>query len=364
MARRRDDPFYDDEVGDSFTSGSRTVGGGAGDNQDADGTGGGGEGDQSGGTAGTGDTGTGDTGTGDTGDTRVDKAPAPTDPRGGTGGGVNINYKVPEAGEGPGAIESSGTGPDDATPWEVTEEQTVAGQMDKNYDRDNPFMQKAAAKAERGWQAQGGQNSLMAQKAGQSAAMDVAFKMSFEDAKTYARSAEFNAAMKNQFGLAEQRFIQNSLLSEQNYGQAIELQTQMIAGQLEGIAAQYQGKSQLMDKEFAQFFDKETFKAEIREYGEQTGYQRAVSLQGIISRGQFLSNGFDSVMQYANNPNFTPEQSAAAIRSGMQWLRDTSDVHDAFWNSVGSSESGQPDYSQVGTYPDWWSYNETPPPGG
>lgn len=293
-------------------------------------------------------------------DERVAKAPAPVDPRGDTGGSVNVNYTTPKAGEGPGAIDSSGTGPDDATPWEVTDEQTVAGQMDKNYDRNNPFMQKAAAKAERGWQAQGGQNSLMAQKAGQSAAMDVAFKMSFEDAKTYARSAEFNAAMKNQFGLAEQRFIQNSLLSEQNYGQAVELQTQMIAGQLEGIRAQYSGKSQLMDKEFAQFFDKETFKAEIREYGEQTGYQRAVALNGIISRGKFLSDGFMAVMEYANNSNFTPEQSASAVRSGMQWLRDTSDVHDAFWGSVGSSQSGEPDYAGVGTYPDWWNY----PPGG
>jgi len=286
---------------------------------------------------------------------RSNVAPLPPSGGGNSGPDINVDYTVPEAGEGPGASESSGTGNDPTmTPWEVTDEQTVAGQMEKNYDRNSPFMEKAAEEGQRKHLASGGQNSLMAGKAGQVAAMDVAFKMSFADAKTYARSAEFNAAMKNQFGLAEQRFIQNSLLSEQNFNQAIVMQTQMIAGQLEGIAAQYRGKGMLMDKEFDQFFDKAQYTAQLKEYAEMNGYQRAVALQGVISRGNFMSQGFDSVMQYANNPNFTPEQSAAAARSGMGWMSETFDIMDSFWASVGSPSDGQPTFP--GQY-DWWDYS-------
>jgi hypothetical protein len=279
-----------------------------------------------------------------------------------TGGKVDIGGgNVPGAGEGPGAFESSGTGADPtASEWDVTEEQTVAGQLEKNYDKDSPFMQQAAEKAQRAHQAGGGQNSLMAAKAGQEAAMETAFKVSFADAATYARSAEFNAAMKNQFGLAEQRFIQNSLLSDQNYKQSVELQTQMIAGQLEGIRQEYLGKSQLMDKEFEQFFSKATYEAQLKEFAEQSGYQRQVSIQGMISNGAFLTNGFQSVMEYANREGFTPEQSAAAIKSGMAFLREGFDINEAFWASVGAGPDRGGDFPDqpfaVGY--DWWDMSE------
>jgi len=299
-------------------------------------------------------------------DTTAEDTTSPFDTQGGVDGTVKGTVDVgsgtvPEAGEGPGAFKTSNTGNDPRpSTWDVTREQTVKGQLEDNYDRGSPFMEKAGLEAERKHLAGGGQNSLMAKKAGQSAAMDVAFKVSFADAATYARSAEFNAAMKNQFGLAEQRFIQNSLLSEQNYKQSVELQTQMIAGQLEGIRQEYLGKGMLMDKEFDQFFSKATYEAQLKEFAEQSGYQRQVSIQGMISNGAFLTNGFQSVMEYANREGFTPEQSAAAVRSGMQFLREGFDINEAFWASVGAGpDSG-------GTFPEqpfgdsyeWWNFSE------
>jgi hypothetical protein len=279
-----------------------------------------------------------------------------------TGGTVDIGSgRVPEAGEGPDPFTTSGTGnaPEPST-WDVSREQTVKGQLEDNYDRNSPFMEKAAEETSRQHLAGGGQNSLMARKAGQAAAMDVAFKVSMADAATYARSAEFNAAMKNQFGLAEQRFIQNSLLSDQNYRQSIELQTQMIAGQLEGIRQEYLGKSSLMDKEFEQFFSKATYEAQLKEFAEQSGYQRQVSIQGMISNGAFLINGFNSVMEYANREGFTPEQSAAAIRSGMQFVREGFDINEAFWASVGAGPDRGGDFPNqpfnVGY--EWWDFSE------
>jgi hypothetical protein len=380
MVIRRNPWEYDDDLGvpgDEFEpptdlgggGGSGGVDDGTGGGDDGTGGGDGGTGGTGGGTGGTG--GTGDQGTGDT--TTDPNMPDPNeyyDAGPGYQGTGDVDLGpgvVPKAGEGPGAFKSSGTGTEpEMTEWGVTDEQTVAGQLEKNYDKDSPFMEKARLKAERRHQAQGGQNSLMAQKAGMMAAMDTAFKVSFADAATYARSAEFNAAMKNQFGLAEQRFIQNSLLSEQNYKQSVELQTQMIAGQLEGIRQEYLGKGKLMDKdiaakfalmdkEFGQFFQKAAYTAQLKEFAEQSGYQRQVSIQGMISQGNFLLQGFDSVMQYANNPNFTPEQSAAAARSGLSWFRDTFDVGEAYWASVGAGPDRGGDFPNPPS-PPWWDF--------
>lgn len=321
----------------------------------------------------TGDEGDTGEGVGDGGDGGETPFEPPSTGGGGGSGVIDIGSgNVPEAGEGPGAFESSGTGNDPTpTEWDVTREQTVKGQLEDVYDRDSPFMERAAERTERRHLAGGGQNSLMARKAGQEAAMDTAFKVAFADAAIYGRSAEFNAAMKNQFGLAEQRFIQNSLLSDQNYKQSVELQTQMIAGQLEGIRMEYMGrgkladkefgfKNALLDKEFRQFFAKATYEAELKEYAEMTGFQRQVTLQGMISNGAFLVHGFDSVMQYANNPNFTPEQSAAAARSGMGFLREGFDINEAFWASVGAGgdtgDVSMPEQPFGGSYP-WWDYS-------
>ena len=145
-------------------------------------------------------------GSGD-GESRTGTPPPPPPPGGDHGnptGGVNVNGRVPPPGDGPGATTDSGTGIEAApTEWDVTREQTVAGQMEDIYDRDSPFFDQARERATRAHLAGGGQNSLMAAQAGEMAAMDQAFKIAFADASTYARSAEFNAAMKNQFGLAE-----------------------------------------------------------------------------------------------------------------------------------------------------------------
>lgn len=124
-----------------------------------------------------------------------------------------------------------------ATNWNVTADQTVQGQLSKALTgiSDSPLYQQMSDQLVRAHAAAGGGNSLMAQTAAYNTVVSTAFQVAQADAGTYAKSAEFNASMANQFGLANQRFMQEALLSDQNYRQAGVLQTQQIAGNV-GIA--------------------------------------------------------------------------------------------------------------------------------
>lgn len=232
----------------------------------------------------------------------------------------DMGYTVPEAGDTP-IPDSAGHTDPQMTPWDVTREQTVAGQLEDLYNRDSPFMEQARQRAIRSNLASGGQNSAMAGAFGELAAMDVAFKVGFADAATYARSAEFNAAMSNQFSLAEQQFVHNAVLSDQAFQQSKILQTQRIAAQFEAIVLDYKGRSNLMDKELDQWF----LKAKQDHQYQLDKLYATGNIQQTLNNSLQLSNfyiaGFQSVMDAANNPNLTPQQSAAALREGMTYLR-------------------------------------------
>lgn len=234
-------------------------------------------------------------------------------------GDGGMEYTVPDVADVDTPI-SSGTADPSMTPWEVTDEQTVQGQLTDLYDRDSPFFEQARQRAIRQHLGSGGQNSAMAGAFGELAAMDTAFKVGFADAQTYARSAEFNAGMANQFSLAEQRFIHNAMLSDQAFDQASALQTQRVEAQLESIVLDYKGRGMLMDKELDQYFlkAKQDYAYQLGIIGAQTNATLKVNAMQAISN--FYIAGFQSVMEMANNPNFTPEQSQAAMRNGMAWF--------------------------------------------
>lgn len=255
-------------------------------------------------------------------------------------GDGNMDYTVPEAGDTEVPLDS-GTADPTMTSWDVTDEQTVAGQLTELYDRDSPFFEQARQRAIRSHLSSGGQNSAMAGAAGELAAMDTAFKVGFADAQTYARSAEFNAAMSNQFSLAEQRFIHNALLSEQNFQQAKVLQTQRIGAQMEAIVLDYKGRNQLLDKQLDQFFLKaaQTHQYQLDMLYESTDMQMSLNTQMQMSN--FMIASFQSVMESANNPNFTPEQSSAAMREGMAWMAQQGEfLRDFLYQYQGFGEAG------------------------
>ena len=293
-------------------------------------------------------------------------------------GDGDMSYEVTEVAD-VDVPTSSGTADPTQTLWEVTDEQTVAGQLEELYDRDSPFFETARQQAIRTSQSSGGQNSAMAAQFGELAAMDAAFEVAFADAATYARSAEFNASMANQFSLAEQQFIQNALLSDQAFNQAAALQTQRVEAQLESIVLDYKGREGLMDKELDQWFLKAqqdyayqlgligantNAQASLLDFqiGAQTDAQMALNTQaygfdlGIIGANtdasmqinsmnaltNFYIASFDSVMQAANNPNLTPEQSAAALQEGMAYAQQQWEFLADFLAGYGNAAGSDP----------------------
>lgn len=115
--------------------------------------------------------------------------------------------------------------------WDVTGDELVEDRLAGLFEAGSPVLEAYQNATERAHLAAGGQNSLMARQAGVAALSQMAFNIASQDAQTIARSREFNAAMSNQFGLAQQTFIYNALLSDQNFRQGMEMQRAQLAAQ-------------------------------------------------------------------------------------------------------------------------------------
>lgn len=239
---------------------------------------------------------------------------------------------------------------------------TVQKQLEELYNRDSPFFETARQNAIRRHLAGGGQNSAMAAAAGEGAAMETAFKVAFADAQTYAA-----------FSQAEQKFIHNALLSDQAYNQARELQTQRIEAQFEAIRLDFKGKSALMDKELDVWLQKAKQEHQYAldmlwenekafEGREQRGFQRKMTLEGMLAMSQFYTEGINSVFAATANLK-NPTQQAQSLRSGFSLLSNQFDLLQSFWGQWGA---GGPtgDYDWLGmTSTDngmaWWDWSNT-----
>ena len=256
------------------------------------------------------------------------------------------------------------------TEWEVTDDQLTSKQMEKLMKRGNPLFDMVEARGQRLHAAGGGQNSAMGGQAATMALLDKAFEIGNADAMVYARSAEFNAAMANQFSLAEQAFVHNSLLSDQNFRQAGALQTQRIQGQLDSIALEFKGRFKLaefdqaawmeraavdqaqfmerlgatfdfdaMRMDIAQGFDLEKmgvahgfdmenmdFQAFLNDEQAQRDFVRTWQLQGVNSMTNFFGQGMAGLANILSNPNLTPEQARAAGDEYLATFRPQMDI--------------------------------------
>lgn len=169
----------------------------------------------------------------------------------------------PDAGKGAEFLPSIPAGSKaKAVEWKVTDEQTVQHQFQSVMDSDNPAFQVVQERIKRAAAASGKQNSLMAEQAAVQAVAEVGFQIAAADAATFARSAEFNAAMKNQFGLAEQAFTHQALLNEQNFRQGVMMLREQHKTTLEQMNFQTKNQLTLMGAQGAIDINMEAFKHE------------------------------------------------------------------------------------------------------
>ena len=91
----------------------------------------------------------------------------------------------------------------DPVKWDITPDQTVAGQVKSIIDSDSPLMQQAATSGLQQANKRGLINSSMAVGATQDSLYRAATPIAGADAATNANAAQFNANAQNQFGLID-----------------------------------------------------------------------------------------------------------------------------------------------------------------
>lgn len=88
------------------------------------------------------------------------------------------------------------------TNWDVTPDQTVAGQVKKIIDEGSPLQQQAGARADQQSNRRGLLNSSLAVGAGQAALYDAAMPIATADAARYGQAAGYNTDTTNKFNAA------------------------------------------------------------------------------------------------------------------------------------------------------------------
>lgn len=258
--------------------------------------------------------------------------------------------------------QGSGFDPDIAE-WDVTPEQTVQGQLEQYLSKNNPLFDIMRASARRRAGASGAQNTALAEGMADLAVMNFAFQVAGQDAVTFARSSEFNAAMSNQFEAAEQKFVQNALLSTQNYQQAMMLQAEQIKGQLEGInlsgawnlkSAQVGASAQIASANIRAAGQIAGIKtaAEYQNWNAQNQFEREWQIYQNSQRSNYVSQMMDNWNQWSiNQGGLTPEQFSAAneqwfltYRGGLDLLNSFSSVpvnpNEDYWGGDYTNWSG------------------------
>lgn len=103
-----------------------------------------------------------------------------------------------------------------ATPWQVAQNQTVAKQIEQIIAADSPLMQQARMRALQAANQRGLLNSSMAVSAGESALYDAAMPIAQQDAATYADAARFNADATNTFSRDNNAFVRDAFMADFN----------------------------------------------------------------------------------------------------------------------------------------------------
>lgn len=253
------------------------------------------------------------------------------------------------------------------TNWNVTAPQTVAGQYQQLMSAGNPAIQAAEQSTIRANAANGGNNSLMAQTAATLAGSQVALTIAAQDAQTYAAAGQYNATAANSFAQAQNQFIQNASLSQQNFEQGVALlkdQTNQsmeqlyaqikgsavtasinLNAQLDTIKAQTNSTLEQMDKTFAQTTStnatQEAYAQSNAAVGEAYTQANANQNYGISVRLSYLSavstqqNALmNTIAAIQSNPNINTAQAQAGIKDAVDQFNSFMTMNNAYYASM------------------------------
>jgi len=230
------------------------------------------------------------------------------------------------------AADVTGTTPTTATLGTVNQPtDTVAGQMDTLLSKDNPYIERARAKAAEVANSRGLLNSSMAAGAGEAAAIDAALPIASADANIYSTQRLTNQGAQNQFGLQAaggdiaaraavlQAQLQTGLIGEQG------AQTRMTAAQQDAAQkelATLQG--QIQSGQIAQQGqiqqNLQLLKGDQANAVAQIEANYKMLMQTSASASTMFSDISKTIGAIMNDPNTTAEQKQNAVNNQIALL--------------------------------------------
>lgn len=192
-----------------------------------------------------------------------------------------------------GAATSGGVINSAITPWNVSKDQTVAGNIESLIANDGPLMQQARTRAAQQMSARGLINSSLAASAADSAMYDVANTIAQSDAATRAKAAGYNVDQLNQ----------QVTLDKQ-------LANQMAQAQLSSDTSRYStdvnANTQRLNNESAQLI------ARLNNDQQLTLQKMQNENQRLLQTNQQAAQAYNNSMQYIDVINRDPNLDSAA----------------------------------------------------
>lgn len=242
------------------------------------------------------------------------------------------------------------------TSWNLTPQDTVAGQYASLMSTGSPAIQAAEQATIRANASNGGNNSLMAQTAATLAGSQVALTIAQQDAQMNAANGQFNASAANTFATAQNAFIHNATLSEQNFNQGVAMLKDQTNQSITQLYAQVEAhatessvalKAQLattqassnatleqMDKAFVQ----NTATAATAESNSisnawtQYGMNVRMSYLGSVTTQQnALMNTIGAI---GNNPNINTAQADSAVKQAVDQFNSFMTMNNAYYSAM------------------------------
>jgi hypothetical protein len=231
------------------------------------------------------------------------------------------------------------------TQWNVTPNQTVAGQYASLMSQGNPAIQAAEEAQMRATAAAGGRNSLMSQQSSMLAGSQVAMTIAQHDAQVNAQAGQFNAAQANAFAQQQDQFVQNATLSQQNFEQGVAMLKDQTNQSISQLYAQVEAsaatasigiKTQLAHTQISTNATLETMdKSFAQDNGKAwTSYGMTVRTNYLASVNTQQQSLMATIGEINGNPNITNAQASAAITQAVGEFNSFMTMNNAYYSSM------------------------------
>jgi len=253
-------------------------------------------------------------------------------------------------------IDQANTQNSDATTWDVTPDQTVQGQYAGLMSQGNAAIQAAEEATTRKLAGSGGRNNIMAANAAAMSGSQVALQIATQDANTYAQAGQFNANAANDFKKAQNAFIDNALLSKQNFDQGVSMlkdqtneniknlyaqveanaatQSTNLKATIGQIQAQTNATLETMDKTFAQNTATLGLQQQFANDNAWTNYGMQVRMGYLSSVGTQQTALMQTIADIRSNPNITTDQAGSAIKDAVDQFNSFMTMNNAYYSAM------------------------------